>query len=179
MPLVTGKCYWRTWELLVNFISVFSQTYMIAWYDYELLVYLLSFYILQLITMQKDMEKRLGTLISAPLAKEGKRIEVSLGRTMEKSVKANIDAMWARVQEDNTKREKAERERMQQFANLVTSSINKDFPATLEKSLKKEISSLGPAVAQAITPTIEKCLVSAVSDTVQVATFFVLLTCHV
>jgi enhancer of mRNA-decapping protein 4 len=145
---------------------------MIAWYGYELLVYLLSFYILQLITMQKDVEKQLGTLISAPLAKEGKRIETSLGRIMEKSVKANIDVLWARVQEENTKREKAERERMQQFATLVTSSINKDFPATLEKSLKKEISSLGPAVSRAITPIIEKCLVSTVSDTVQVVTFF-------
>jgi Skp family chaperone for outer membrane proteins len=161
-------------------IFFFSEMcYTIAWYDYEFLICLLSFYIFQLIAMQKDMEKHLGTLISAPLAKEGKRIETSLGRIMEKSVKANIDVLWARVQEENTKREKAERERMQQFATLVTSSINKDFPATLEKSLKKEISSLGPAVSRAITPIIEKCLVSTVSDTVQVVTFFALLTRYI
>ncbi|KAK3158952.1 hypothetical protein QOZ80_2AG0143850 [Eleusine coracana subsp. coracana] len=121
----------------------------------------------QLIGMQKDMEKQLGALISAPMAKEGKRLETSLGRTMEKSLKANIDALWARIQEENANREKAEKERMQQFATLITSLINKDFPATLEKSLKKEISSLGSVVARAITPIIEKCLVSAVSDTIQ------------
>ncbi|XP_062220161.1 enhancer of mRNA-decapping protein 4-like [Phragmites australis] len=121
----------------------------------------------QLIAMQKDMEKQLGTMISAPIAKEGKRLETSLGRTMEKSIKSNIDAVWARLQEENTKREKAERERMQQLVTLITSSINKDYPAMLEKSLKKEISSLGPVVARAITPIIEKCLASAVSDSVQ------------
>ncbi|XP_062222153.1 enhancer of mRNA-decapping protein 4-like [Phragmites australis] len=121
----------------------------------------------QLIVTHKDMEKQLGTMISAHIAKEGKRLETSLGRTMEKSVKVNIDALWARLQEENTKREKAERERMQQLVTLITSSINKDFPAMLEKLLKKEISSLGPVVARAITPIIEKCLVSAVSDSVQ------------
>ena len=120
------------------------------------------------------MEKQLGTMISAHIAKEGKRLETSLGRTMEKSIKSNIDAFWARLQEENTKREKAERERMQQLVTLITSSINKDYPAMLEKSLKKEISSLGPVVARAITPIIEKCLVSAVSDSVQVVANFLL-----
>ncbi|KAL6633640.1 hypothetical protein ACP70R_026311 [Stipagrostis hirtigluma subsp. patula] len=121
----------------------------------------------QLITMQKEMEKQLGTMISASIAKEGKRIETSLGRTMEKSVKANIDAVSARLQEENSKREKAERERTQQLVTLITGLINKDFPAMLEKSLKKEISSLGPVVARAITPIIDKCLGSAVADSVQ------------
>ncbi|KAF8729618.1 hypothetical protein HU200_017566 [Digitaria exilis] len=121
----------------------------------------------QLIGMQKDMEKQLGTMIPASVAKESKRLETSLGRTMEKSIKAHIDAFGVRLQEENTKREKAEKERMQQLANLITSSLNKDFPSNLEKSLKKEISSLGPVVARAITPIIEKCLASAVSDSVQ------------
>ncbi|KAL6912214.1 hypothetical protein ACP4OV_001019 [Aristida adscensionis] len=121
----------------------------------------------QLIAMQKDMEKQLGTMISASIAKEGKRIETSLGRTMEKSVKANIDALSARLQEENSKREKAERERTQQLVTLITGMMNKDFPAMLEKSLKKEISSLGPVVARAIGPIIDKCLASAVSDSIQ------------
>lgn len=115
------------------------------------------------------MEKQLGTMIPASVAKESKRLETSLGRTMEKSIKAHIDAFGVRLQEENTKREKAEKERMQQLANLITSSLNKDFPSNLEKSLKKEISSLGPVVARAITPIIEKCLASAVSDSVQVS----------
>ncbi|KAF0935609.1 hypothetical protein E2562_035067 [Oryza meyeriana var. granulata] len=121
----------------------------------------------QLIAMHKDLQKQLGTIVSAPLAKEGKRIEASLGRTMEKSIKANLDALWVRFQEENAKREKAERERVQQMITLITSSISKDLPATLEKSLKKEISSLGPVVARAITPIIEKCSASAVADSIQ------------
>ncbi|AQK74416.1 Enhancer of mRNA-decapping protein 4 [Zea mays] len=121
----------------------------------------------QLMGRQEDMEKQLSTVVPASIAKEGKRLETSLGRTVEKSIKANIDAFWARLQEENTKREKADRDRMQQFVTLITSSINKDLPSNLEKSLKKEISSLGPVVARAITPIIEKCLTSAVSDSVQ------------
>jgi enhancer of mRNA-decapping protein 4 len=118
--------------------------------------------------MQKDMEKQLDTMIPASVAKESKKLETSLGRTMEKSIKAHIDAFWVRLQEENTKREKADRERMQQLVTLITSSINKDVPSNLEKSLKKEISSLGPVVARAITPIMEKCIASAVSDSVQV-----------
>ncbi|KAM0850199.1 hypothetical protein ACQ4PT_053228 [Festuca glaucescens] len=121
----------------------------------------------QLITMQKDMQKQLSTVVIAPIAKEGKRIETSLGRTMEKSIKASIDALWARFLEENTKREKAERERMQQMTTLITSSISKDLPAMLEKSLKKEVSSLGPVVARTMTPTIEKSLASIIADSVQ------------
>lgn len=123
----------------------------------------------QLITMQKDMQKQLSTVIIAPIAKEGKRIETSLGRTMEKSIKASIDALWARFLEENTKREKAERERMQQMTTLITSSISKDLPAMLEKSLKKEVSSLGPVVARTMTPIIEKSLASIIADSVQKA----------
>lgn len=130
--------------------------------------------VLQLIAMQKDMQKQLGTIVIAPIAKEGKRIETSLGRTMEKSIKASIDALWARFLEENTKREKAERERMQQMTTLITSSINKDLPAMLDKLVKKEVSSLGPVVARAMTPIIEKSLTSIVADAVQVVPNFLL-----
>ncbi|KAI4981635.1 hypothetical protein ZWY2020_022127 [Hordeum vulgare] len=123
----------------------------------------------QLIAMQKDMHKQLGTIVSAPIAKEGKRIETSLGRTMEKSIKASIDALWARFLEENTKREKAERERMQQMTTLITNSISKDLPAMLDKLVKREVSSLGPIVARAMTPIIEKSLTSIVADSVQKA----------
>uniref|UniRef100_A0A0D9WPK6 Enhancer of mRNA-decapping protein 4 WD40 repeat region domain-containing protein n=1 Tax=Leersia perrieri TaxID=77586 RepID=A0A0D9WPK6_9ORYZ len=121
----------------------------------------------QLMAMHNDLQKQLSTIVAAPVAKEGKRIETSLGRNMEKSIKANIDAMWARFQEENAKHEKAERERMQQIATLITTSVNKDIPAMLEKSLKKEISSVGPAVARTTAPIIEKTLSSAVSDSLQ------------
>jgi enhancer of mRNA-decapping protein 4 len=125
---------------------------------------------LQLIAMQKQ----LSTVVIAPIAKEGKRIETSLGRTMEKSIKASIDALWARFLEENTKHEKAERERMQQMTTLITSSISKDLPAMLEKSLKKEVSALGPVVARTVTPIIEKSLASIIADSVQVVPNFLL-----
>ena len=141
----------------------------ITLYDHFFFVYLLCLYVFQLIGMQKDMEKQLSTMIPASVAKESKKLETSLGRSMEKSIKAHIDTFWVRLQEENTKREKADRERMQQLVTLITNSINKDIPANLEKSLKKEISSLGPVVARAITPIIQKCLASAVSDSVQVS----------
>jgi enhancer of mRNA-decapping protein 4 len=118
--------------------------------------------------MYSDLQKQLSTIVSAPIAKEGKRIEASLSRNMEMSMKANADAMWAHFQEENVRHEKTERDRMQQMTNLVTTSVNKDIPVMLEKSLKKEISSLGPAVGRTTTPIIEKCLSSAISDSFQV-----------
>uniref|UniRef100_A0A0A9CXN0 Enhancer of mRNA-decapping protein 4 WD40 repeat region domain-containing protein n=1 Tax=Arundo donax TaxID=35708 RepID=A0A0A9CXN0_ARUDO len=121
----------------------------------------------QLMAMYSGLQKQLSTIVSAPIAKEGKRIEASLGRNVEKSIKANIDAMWARFQEENARQEKTERERMQQMATLITTSVNKDIPVMLEKSLKKEISSLGPVVARSTAPIIEKSLSSAVSDSLQ------------
>ncbi|TVU11554.1 hypothetical protein EJB05_45147 [Eragrostis curvula] len=121
----------------------------------------------QLISMYSNLQQQLSTIVSAPIAKEGKRIEASLGRNMEKSIKANVDAMWARFQEENVRHEKIERDRMQQMANQITASLNKDIPVMLEKSLKKEVSSLGPAVARTTTPIIEKSLSSAVSDSLQ------------
>lgn len=123
--------------------------------------------------MQTDMQKQLNTIVSAPIAKEGKRIEISLGRNIEKSMKANADAMWARFQEENARHEKVERERMQQIATLITTSVNKDIPAILEKSLKKEISSLAPTVARTTGPVIEKSLSSAFSDSLQVVVILV------
>nr|BAK03207.1 predicted protein [Hordeum vulgare subsp. vulgare] len=121
----------------------------------------------QLMAMHTDMQKQLNAIVSAPIAKEGKRIETSLGRNIEKSIKANVDAMWARFQEENARHEKVERERMQQIATLITTSVNKDIPAMLEKSLKREISLLGPTIARTTTPIIEKSLSSAVSDSLQ------------
>ena len=158
-------------------VFCFTKCYnAIALYEYQG-YYLLCLYVFQLMGMQKDMEKQLSTVVPASIAKEGKRLETSLGRAVEKSIKANIDAFWVRLQEENTKREKADRERMQQLVTLITNSINKDLPSNLEKSLKKEISSLGPIVARTITPIIEKCLTSAVYDSVQVSKFLLCLLC--
>ncbi|XP_073011915.1 enhancer of mRNA-decapping protein 4-like isoform X1 [Typha latifolia] len=121
----------------------------------------------QIITVQKDLQKQLSVMVAVPVTKEGKRVEAALGRSMEKTVKANVDALWARLQEENAKREKVERDRVQQITNLITNYMNKDLPGILERALKKEMSALGPAVARAITPVIEKTISAAITDSFQ------------
>uniref|UniRef100_A0A6M2EXR5 Uncharacterized protein n=1 Tax=Populus davidiana TaxID=266767 RepID=A0A6M2EXR5_9ROSI len=121
----------------------------------------------QLMNMQKEMQKQMNTMISVPVSKEGKRLEASLGRSIEKIIRANTDALWARFQEENTKHEKLEKDRIQQLTNLITNCINKDLPTALEKTLKKEIAAIGPAVARAITPVLEKSISSAITESFQ------------
>lgn len=132
----------------------------------------------QVIALQKDLQKQMSVMVVVPVTKEGKRVEAALGRTMEKSIKANVDAMWARFQEENAKFEKAERDRTQQITNLITSCMNKDLPTLFERALKKEISALAPAVARAMTPVVEKTISSAIADAFQVVFKFMLLFCH-
>lgn len=122
----------------------------------------------QLITMQKELQKQMTMMVAVPLSKEGKRLEAALGRSMEKAVKANNDALWARFQEENAKNEKLLRDRTQQITGLVNNFMNKDFPVVLEKMVKKEIAAVGPAVVRAVTPVIEKTIPLAISDSFQV-----------
>ncbi|CAI0440372.1 unnamed protein product [Linum tenue] len=121
----------------------------------------------QLMNMQKDMQKQMNAVISVPVSKEGKRLEASLGRSVEKVVKANTDGLWARLQEENAKREKLDRERYQQLTNLLTNFMNKDFPSALEKVLKKELAGVVPAVARAVTPVLEKTVSSTLAESFQ------------
>ncbi|KAG0467995.1 hypothetical protein HPP92_017323 [Vanilla planifolia] len=121
----------------------------------------------QILSMQKEMQKQISLAVTAPITKEGKRVEVSLGRTIEKATKGNIDALWARFQEENAKREKAEKDRLQQVTTLITNFINKDLPSVLEKALKRDISSIGPSVTRSISPVIEKAISSAIVDSFQ------------
>ncbi|XWS15438.1 hypothetical protein CRYUN_Cryun34aG0000900 [Craigia yunnanensis] len=121
----------------------------------------------QLVSVQKEMQKQMNAIVSAPVNKEGKRLEASLGRSIEKVIKANADALWARFQDENAKHEKLERDRMQQITNLITNCINKDLAAMFEKSLKKEIAAVGPVVARAISPTLERSISSAITESFQ------------
>lgn len=91
-----------------------------------------------------------------------------MGKNMEKAVKANCDALWARFQEEIAKLEKSGRERTQQITGVITNCINKDLPALMEKTVKKELSGIGPNVARTIPPVIEKTASVAIADAFQV-----------
>ncbi|KAK7246047.1 hypothetical protein RIF29_40904 [Crotalaria pallida] len=121
----------------------------------------------QLLSMQKEMQKQMNVIVSAPVTKEGRRLEGSLGRHMEKVAKANSDALWARLQEENAKQEKLEQDRTQQITNLISNYVNKDMATVLEKIIKKEISSIGSTVARSVSQSIEKTISSAVMESFQ------------
>ncbi|KAG4381306.1 hypothetical protein GLYMA_15G122400v4 [Glycine max] len=121
----------------------------------------------QLLSMHKEMQKQMNAMVSAPVTKEGKRLEGSLGRNMEKVVKAHTDALWARLQEENAKQEKLERDRTQQITNLISNYVNKDMVSILEKIIKKEISSIGTTITRSISQVIEKTISSAITESFQ------------
>lgn len=121
----------------------------------------------QLVSMQKDMQKQMTTMLAGPVNKEGKRLEAAVGRSMEKAVKANMEALWARFQEENAKQDKAARDRMQQLTTLISNCINKDFPSIVEKTVKRELAALGQSVARTITPSIEKAISTSVAENFQ------------
>lgn len=126
------------------------------------------YYFVQLMSMQKEMQKQMSMVVAVPLTKEGKRLEAALGRSMEKAVKANNDALWARFQEENAKNEKLFRDRTQQITTLINNVMTKDLPTILEKTLKKELAAVGPALVRTITPVIEKTISSVIADSFQV-----------
>ncbi|KAH7435538.1 hypothetical protein KP509_06G068900 [Ceratopteris richardii] len=121
----------------------------------------------QVISMQREFQKQLGTVLAVPIAKEVKKMEVSLGQRMEKTLKAHMDSIWARIQEDNTKREKLERDHYQQLTSMLTNFLNKDLPGALEKALKRELSSIGSHVTRLVIPSVEKVVSSAVNESFQ------------
>ncbi|OMP06965.1 hypothetical protein COLO4_07762 [Corchorus olitorius] len=121
----------------------------------------------QLITTQKEMQKQMSNIVNLPVTKEGRRLEAALGRSIEKAIKGNTDALWARFQEENAKNEKLSRERTQQIMSLITNFVNKDLAVMLDKAVKKEITAIGPSVIRTITPAIEKTVTSAITDSFQ------------
>lgn len=121
----------------------------------------------QLVTMQKEIQKQMTVMVAVPVAKEGKRMEGALGQRMEKVLKAHVDAMWARLAEENARREKQERERVQQVTMLLTNFVSKDMPVALERGFKKEFAAIGPVVAQAVLPPLHKAVSTTVAESFQ------------
>lgn len=107
-------------------------------------------------------------MVAVPVTKEGRRLEVALGRCMEKAAKTNSDALWVRLQEESAKQEKLLRDRTQQMTNMISNCLNKDLPGLVEKIVKKELSAVGQTVARTVTPIIEKAVSSAISEAFQV-----------
>ena len=153
-------------KISVCIIRLSSLSLNLVFCSYHLLAFFC--YFLQLTTMQKEMQKQMTMMVAVPVTKEGRRLEVSLGRSMEKAVKANSDALWARFQEENAKQEKLVRDRTQQITGLITNCINKDLPAMVEKTVKKELAAVGPAIARSISPAIEKTASAAITEAFQV-----------
>ncbi|XP_031280345.1 enhancer of mRNA-decapping protein 4-like [Pistacia vera] len=121
----------------------------------------------QLMTMQKELQKQMLSVVTLPVTKEGRRLEASLGRGIEKAVKASTDALWARFQEENGKNEKLSRDRSQQITNLITNLINKDLTPVVEKAVKRELAAVGPAIVRTISPSIEKTISSTITESFQ------------
>ncbi|XP_031405807.1 uncharacterized protein LOC116214556 [Punica granatum] len=105
--------------------------------------------------------------IMAMQKEEGRRLETSLAQSMEKIVKANGDALWARFQEETVTNDKLLQVRVQQRINLLANFINKDLPATIERIVKREVAAVQIDVLRAITPAIEKTIVSAITESFQ------------
>ncbi|XP_071733719.1 enhancer of mRNA-decapping protein 4-like [Rutidosis leptorrhynchoides] len=122
--------------------------------------------ITQVLMNQKELQKQIPGMLTVPLTKEGKRIEAAIGKTMEKTYKANSDSIWARTQEEFTKQEKSNRDRHQQVSGLVTNG-HKDLLVAFEKMLKKETSSLVTAVVRSVTPVIEKTVATTITEAFQ------------
>ncbi|XP_011039835.1 PREDICTED: enhancer of mRNA-decapping protein 4 [Populus euphratica] len=121
----------------------------------------------QLVITQKEMNKQMSNMVAIPVSKECRRLETTLGRNIEKAIKANTDALWARFQEENAKNEKLLRDRTQQITSSILNFINKDMAAMLEKALKKELASVGQGVARTISPVIEKTVSSVIVESFQ------------
>ncbi|KAF6142276.1 hypothetical protein GIB67_039983 [Kingdonia uniflora] len=121
----------------------------------------------QLMSIQKEMQNQMKIMVADPVTKEGKRIEAALGRSMCKAIKANTDALLARLLEENAKREKLERDRTEHLKSLISNYMNRDVPAMLERTFKKEIGTIGQSVARLVSPAMERTIASSITDLFQ------------
>jgi enhancer of mRNA-decapping protein 4 len=75
--------------------------------------------------------------------------------------------MWARFAEENAKREKVDRDRLQHITTLLSNFFNKEMPAAIERGMKKEFLALIPTISQAILPPIQKAIATGISESFQ------------
>lgn len=82
-------------------------------------------------------------------------------------MKANMDAMLARVNDENVRREKQDIDRAQQVSTLLNNLLDKDMPIALECGLK-ELSGVGPKISQTLLLPLQKSLLTGVAEALQV-----------
>ncbi|KAF8052443.1 hypothetical protein N665_1559s0015 [Sinapis alba] len=121
----------------------------------------------QILVAQKEMQKQQLNAVNGAVTKEGKRLEMALGRMIERSSKSNADALWARFQEESVKNEKALSDHSQQIVNATTNFMGKELNAMFEKTIKKEYAAIIPSIARAVTPALEKSVSSAITESFQ------------
>ncbi|KAK6133060.1 hypothetical protein DH2020_033215 [Rehmannia glutinosa] len=111
----------------------------------------------QLVSMQKEMQKQMAAMVAVPVTKEGKRLEAALGRSMEKAVKTNADALWARIQEENAKQDKAVRNKGvgDKAVNQLEKSVNTKLEATVARQIQAQFQTSGK---QALQETLKSSL---------------------
>lgn len=117
---------------------------------------------------QKELQKQIAVLVAVSITKEGKRIEAAIGKNMEKILKANSDASWARSQEEFAKLEKSNRDGNQQVSTSASNG-HKELLTATEKLLKKELAAVVPAVVRSVTQVVEKAVSTDVSTAVSEA----------
>ncbi|KAI4321737.1 hypothetical protein MLD38_035085 [Melastoma candidum] len=118
----------------------------------------------QVLSLQKEMKKQMAATINVPITKEGRRLETALGRNLEKTIKANSDALGSRFEEESVKNEKLMQEHTQQLTKYLDNLMSKDLPALVEKIVKREMAAIQAAVLRTVTPAIEKTIASAIAE---------------
>lgn len=113
------------------------------------------------------MQKQMSAMMAIPVDEEVRRLESSLSQSVDKIIKANVDAMYAHLQVENSKLEKLTRERVQQITSSITNYMKKDVPAILEKILKKEVSAVVLNITRSVTPILKKAVSSEITESFQ------------
>lgn len=117
--------------------------------------------------VQKEMQKQMSAMMAIPVDEEVRRLESSMSQSAEKIIKANVDAMYAHLQVENSKLEKSTRECVQQITSSITNCMKKDVPAIVEKILKKELSAVVLNITRSVTPILKKAVSSEIAESFQ------------
>ena len=129
---------------------------------------------LQVLSQQKDFNRQL----TSPIMKEGKRLEASLTKSMDKTAKANADIAIAKLQDEAAKKERSDRDRerterekaqaavvaavVAAVQSEVASGVGASVSSAVQRSVQKDV---GPAVTSKVVPAVE----AAVNKAVQVS----------